>query len=111
MRRCVILLSLCLLALGTAAADTFNFTYTGSLYSGSGTLFATNNGNGSYTATSGSGFFDGFLISLIANPNAPNYSNSPSVPFTMMTCSSLRTVRSLIAVACSSVLTGSELPN
>lgn len=81
MRRSVILLFLCLLALGTAVADTFNFTYSGSLYSGSGTLVATNNGNGSFTATSGSGFFDGFLISLIANPSAPNFRNSPSGAF------------------------------
>src|SRR5579859_7090814 len=81
MRPCIILLTLCLVVTGTAMADTFNFTYTGGLYNGSGTLQATNNGNGTFTATSGSGLFDGFAISLIANPNAPNNSNSPSGAF------------------------------
>lgn len=68
MRRYAILLSVCLLALGTAAADTFDFTYTGSLYSASGTLTATANGDGSFTATSGTGLYNGQAISLIANP-------------------------------------------
>jgi len=81
MKRWGILLSMCLLVLGTAMADTFDFTYAGGLYSGSGTLQAINNGNGTFTATSGSGVFDGFAISLIANPSAPNSSNSPSGAF------------------------------
>ncbi|MBZ5579959.1 MAG: PEP-CTERM sorting domain-containing protein [Acidobacteriia bacterium] len=81
MRRYFVVSLLCLLPVWTASADTFSFAYTGSLYSGSGTLTAVNNGNGSFTATSGSGFYDGFAISLIPDPSAPSFAISSSGAF------------------------------
>lgn len=41
-------------------------------------LVATDNGNGTFTAISGSGFYDGFAITLIPNPNAPGTAYSPT---------------------------------
>ena len=72
MRRCFLLLGLSLLSLGTAAADTvFDFTFVG-MYTGTGTLTVTDNGNGSYTAISGTGFYDNLAMTLVADPAAPN---------------------------------------
>jgi hypothetical protein len=73
-----LLLTVCLLALSSfAAADTFQFTYSGGEDLASGILFATPNGDGSFTALSGSGQFDGFSITLMANPNGTSNATSP----------------------------------
>ena len=72
----LVILALLLTGVGQAKADLFDFTVTGDGISGSGELTATSNGNGTYTATDVSGIFNGDAISLIANPNAPSYSNT-----------------------------------
>lgn len=78
------------LSLGAAAqayADTiFDFTFAGSGSSGMGSLTATDNGDGSFTAISGSGNLtigsDMRTLTLLANPNAPGgTSESPSTVF------------------------------
>ena len=62
-----------------SGAETFYLTATGTDFSFSATLQATANGNGSYTAVSGSGAFgsSGLYantpIALVPNPNAPQY--------------------------------------
>jgi hypothetical protein len=71
-----VLFSLC-----TARATViFQFTYTSfsNLDFASGTLDATDNGDGSFTASSGSGIYDGFDITLIPNPNGTAGATSPS---------------------------------
>ncbi len=76
----------------SASAATFLFTYAGDggLNGASGTLDATANGDGTYTATSGTitGFgpsyadgVGGAMGMLIANPNAPAQSTSPMGAF------------------------------
>jgi PEP-CTERM motif len=69
------------LSLGTAAATTiFDYSYTGfnQVDQASGTLVATDNLDGSFTAISGSGQYDGFAITLILNPNGTAAATSPS---------------------------------
>jgi hypothetical protein len=68
---------------GPAKADQiFYFTFVGATVSGSGTLNGVDNGNGSFTAVSGTGTqisngnFD--ILTLVSNPNAPALSLSPS---------------------------------
>lgn len=89
MRTSMIVAALVAGFLGTAAsATTFFFTYSGDmgLTGASGTLQATANGNGTFTATSGTitGFGPayadgtaGAMGALIANPNAPGNATSP----------------------------------
>jgi hypothetical protein len=68
--------------LGTAvlpgADPIFYFTDTGVGVVSSGTLNATANGDGTFTAISGSGIFNGIAITLILNPTPPNQATSPS---------------------------------
>lgn len=79
----------CPIDLGTAEKSPvgldpiFEFSFVGGGISGSGTLAATANGNGSFTAISGSGSVTGIasytsLDLLIPNGSAPNFSYSPS---------------------------------
>ena len=78
----ILLLTVCLLALASfAAAGTFQFTYSGGDDLASGILFATPNGDGSFTALSGSGQFDGFSITLLANPAGTSGATSPAGHF------------------------------
>ena len=81
-------LALCAMA-SSASAVTFLFSFTGdaSMNGASGTLDATANGDGSYTATSGTVTTFGPVAGtgtgvLIANPSAPAAQNSPSGYFT-----------------------------
>jgi hypothetical protein len=77
MRRYFALTCLALLSLGTAAADdVFAFTFQG-LYTGTGTLTTIDNGDGTFTAISGTGFYDNLAITLVANPTAPNPFDKP----------------------------------
>ena len=73
MKRHLMLSLLALLPVWTAAGDEFHFTYSGTAYSASGDLTATNNGDGSYTVTSGSGTFDGYAISLMPGAGGDAY--------------------------------------
>jgi hypothetical protein len=72
----------CLLPLSLAArADTiFNFSYISNdlLHEASATMDTIDNGDGTFTAISGSGFYDSYAITLIPNPTAPSASYSPS---------------------------------
>ena len=63
-----------------AATTTFDFSYVSldGIDQASGSLLATANGDGSFTAFSGFGEYDGFAINLIANPSAPATIVSPS---------------------------------
>jgi hypothetical protein len=79
----VVLLAVCLMVPCIAQADGFTFQYTGGSSSASGELSATANGDGSFTAVSGSGLYSGFTfvdvpITLYANPIAPAEAISPS---------------------------------
>jgi hypothetical protein len=99
MRRCFLLLGLSLLSLGPAVADTvFDFTFVG-MYTGSGTLTAVDNGNGSYTAVSGTGSYDDLAITLVADPAAPN-------PFDLTVGNSDFTYDNLLFPMAASVLDG-----
>jgi hypothetical protein len=60
------------------AGMVFDFTYTGDSHRASGSLTATDNGDGSFTATFGTGQFDGFAITLIPNSIAPHTAYSPT---------------------------------
>lgn len=84
-RFCVTLLAvtgMTLLSGQAIAAQIFSFTFAGATASGSGTLSAVDNGNGSFTAISGSGtetvngVSDAFT--LIFNPNGTHPANSAS---------------------------------
>ena len=72
--RKLVVLSICLLAAGySASADTFQFTYASLHSSAQGFLVANANGDGSFTALSGSGTYTNpqigeRSIELIANP-------------------------------------------
>ncbi len=73
---------------GSAQASNYVFTYTDANTSASGTLSATDNGNGSYTAIAGlinvtSGGLPVGSFPLWANPNAPNAIVSPSGQFSI----------------------------
>lgn len=73
-------------AMGHAMAnEIFTFTFAGTGLTGAGTLYATSNGDGSYTANSGTGFetVNGVTESLmlIANPDGTAIANSPSGSF------------------------------
>lgn len=59
-------LILALVASASLPASTFQFTDTGAGYSISGTVAGTDNGNGSFTLISGSGFYNADPITLIA---------------------------------------------
>jgi hypothetical protein len=70
-------------AMGHAMAnEIFTFTFTGTGLTGSGTLYATSNGDGSYTANSGTGVetVNGVTDSLmlIVNPDGKAMATSPS---------------------------------
>jgi PEP-CTERM motif len=76
-------LALCLLPLVSAArANTilYSFSYISNdlQHHANGDLTATDNGDGTYTAISGSGFYDSFAITLIPNPIAPTAAYSPT---------------------------------
>jgi PEP-CTERM motif-containing protein len=71
MRRCLFLVAVSLVSLSPALADTFDFTFQG-MYTGTGTLTVTDNGDGSWTAVSGAGLYDNLAMTLVANPAAPN---------------------------------------
>jgi len=60
------------------AGSIYDFSFSGNGVSGGGTLLAEDNGDGTYTAVSGSGTVNGVALSLIANPDAPDYSISAS---------------------------------
>lgn len=65
----------------TATLVQFNFSFNSENESGSGTLEALDNGNGSYTAVSGFATETGILtdsLTLFLNPNGSNISYSPS---------------------------------
>jgi hypothetical protein len=65
-----------------AGADpVFTFTDIGVTVTASGTLNATSNGDGTFTAISGSGIFNGIAITLIPNPTPPGQVLSPSGAF------------------------------
>lgn len=71
------------LAMGNAmATEIFAFTFTGARVAGYGTLYATANGNGSFTATSGTGVetVDGVTdgLTLVANPSGTANTTSSS---------------------------------
>jgi PEP-CTERM motif len=82
MPRVLCLLFCCLPMFSTAQASAifYSFSYTSNdlLHHADANLVTTDNGNGTYTATSGAGLYDGMLITLIANPNAPGTAYSPS---------------------------------
>jgi hypothetical protein len=71
-------MGLALLSCVAEAGTIFDFSYTGDSHEASGTLIANDNGDGSFTAISGLGQYDGVSISLMANPAAPNTAISPS---------------------------------
>lgn len=81
MRRMIYLL-FCLLPFSfVAPANTvFTFSYVSDdlRHQATGSLVTTDNGNGSFTAISGSGLFDNLPISLIPNGSAPNAIDSPT---------------------------------
>jgi hypothetical protein len=70
------LFSVLLLISGTALAETFTFSYVGSVFSLTGTLTANSNGDGTYTAVGGSGLLSyssnpaGFTVNLYPIPSA-----------------------------------------
>lgn len=70
--------------IGQASATVFNFTFSNAYSSGSGTLNATDNGAGTYTAISGSGTetISGvdYILALILNLNAPGSTTVPAGP-------------------------------
>jgi hypothetical protein len=73
--------ALCLGA-AQASAETFDFTFTGAGSSGMGTLNGVANGDGTFTATTGTGSLtigaDTRALTLAPNPNAPGTTVSPS---------------------------------
>lgn len=74
-----------LVGVAHASAAAFTFTYVDGFNNSHGFLNAISNGNGTFTATSGSLIVDMGLdagtYSLFANPNAPNQSTSQSGAF------------------------------
>jgi hypothetical protein len=79
----VVYLLFCLLPLSFAArANTisYSFSYISNdlQHQATAELVAIDNGNGTFTAISGSGFYDTYAITLIPNPTAPSASYSPS---------------------------------
>jgi len=65
-----------------AAVDAvFDFTDIGPGVASSGTLNAASNGDGTFTAISGSGTFNGIAITLIPDPTPPAQVTSPSGHF------------------------------
>jgi PEP-CTERM motif len=73
----------CLLPLSFAArANTilYSFSYISDdlQHQATAELVATDNGNGTFTAISGSGYYDTFAITLIPNPIAPGAAYSPT---------------------------------
>lgn len=74
------------LAMGHAmATEVFTFTFTGATVAGYGTLYATANGDGSFTATSGTGTetVNGVTdsLTLLANPGGTAITSSPAGVF------------------------------
>ena len=77
MRRFVLLCVVLAVSCGAAMADNFTFTYTSSIFNlTNGTLTATSNGDGSFTATAGSATFsyvsapaDTTTLQLLVPPN------------------------------------------
>ena len=70
--------------IGQAVATTFTFTFQGSTVAGFGTLYATDNLDGSFTATGGSGqeTIGGVTEFLtLFNPAVPGYQSSPTGRF------------------------------
>jgi len=90
MRRPIVFLALCLSVVGPAVADElFDFTYSDGTFTGIGTLTATPNGDGSFTADSGSGIFGSVAtgysaMTLIPNGAAPDYNSGPFGPDSIM---------------------------
>jgi hypothetical protein len=78
----MIYLLFCLLPFSVAArANTiinFSFVSDDLQHRATGSLVTIDNGNGSFTAISGSGLFDNLPITLIPNVNAPNTAYSPT---------------------------------
>lgn len=79
----VVCLLFCLVPLSfEARANTilYSFSYISSdlQHQATANLVATDNGNGTFTAISGSGFYDTYAITLIPNPNAPGTAYSPT---------------------------------
>jgi hypothetical protein len=75
-------LTLALMASAPLPASTFNFSDTGNGYAVSGSLIGTNNGNGSFTIVSGTGFYNSDPITLIpgAGANAAFYFDNTLFP-------------------------------
>jgi hypothetical protein len=66
------------LGAGLAGATSYDFSFNGANISGTGTIEATDNGDGTSTVISGFTTVDSWgTFSLITNPNAPNFSDSP----------------------------------
>jgi hypothetical protein len=78
--KCHLYSVLCCIALASSGrAAPVLFTYVGDGgHQASGTLVGADNGDGTFTAVSGSGQYDGFAIVLIPNPTPPAQVTSPS---------------------------------
>lgn len=68
---------LSLITWNQANATLYDFSLTGSSWSVSGTLTVTDNGDGSFTATSGSAIANGVPLTLYSNPAGRAESTSP----------------------------------
>jgi hypothetical protein len=78
----LIVVALALISWSQAFATSFKFTFDGSNIDVAGTLTATDNGNGSFTAIAGTGFVNNTdAITLFTSPNPPNPVYSPSGSF------------------------------
>jgi hypothetical protein len=87
MRRFVLVPAVLLLISGAAMADNFTWSYSGSQFSATGTVQATPNGDGTFTAISGTGTLaygtnTYTLDFLIPNPDAPGYDTIHGYPDT-----------------------------
>jgi hypothetical protein len=69
-------LALAILCTQTSKADTFNFSFTGSQFDGSGTFTATPDGGNQYTITGISGTVDGQIITGLLNVNVFDHNDN-----------------------------------
>jgi hypothetical protein len=69
-------LALAVLCTQTSKADTFNFSFTGSQFDGSGTFTATHDSGNQYTITGISGTVDGQTITGLLNVNAFDHNDN-----------------------------------
>ena len=69
-------LALAVLCTQTSKADTFNFSFTGSQFDGSGTFTAKHDGGNQYTITGISGIVDGQAITGLLNPGSFDHNDN-----------------------------------